>query len=500
MDFLSASSVLSLKLGRVDVRFHEPWSLRTFIDQQRERFSKLPQQIDTKEDRVRLLRTLGYKVLSGINDVSVVMPTALVGTVLLTLRGRGTGKSELVRRVDWLSDRVRAQGGRVAKFGNLPTSAVVDRALEVLGPDLVGLVPGLPEDTYYAVDRYVLRMPFQRLSQTLTPISFQLSFYRNMTIHLFILQSLVSAALYTHVKVGGGPEYQRMSYTDMHSEVQFLSQLFRGEFIFPTEGLEHNLAKTLDSLEADNVVKLTRSTGPNGESKVDFIELSDAERESGRENFDFYCFLIWPFIEAAWLGAVSLLMLTPPVPPTSTPDSTSSTTSPTSTTPDTLPSACPALDNKKVQDHAQLLGKTLYHQGDLSYFEAVNKETLKNGYTRFEEEGIIIVTKPSSKDTKTAGPTTVRLSDEWAPSRRGDGSIIPAGPLWRFAERISASRREGKNRRDGGTVVGRVLGLVDVVGRGLWEEAAVVGGEVVDDDTLGKKKGKKRARRAMARL
>jgi 1-acyl-sn-glycerol-3-phosphate acyltransferase len=155
MDFLSSSSVLSLKLGRVDVRFHEPWSLRTFINQQRERASKLPQQLDTKEDRIRLLRTLGYKVLSEINDVSVVMPTALVGTVLLTLRGRGVGKTELIRRVEWLSDRVRAQGGRVAHFGNLPTSVVVDRALEVLGPGLVGLVPGLPEDTYYAVDRYV---------------------------------------------------------------------------------------------------------------------------------------------------------------------------------------------------------------------------------------------------------------------------------------------------------------------------------------------------------
>jgi 1-acyl-sn-glycerol-3-phosphate acyltransferase len=155
MGFLSASSVLSLKLGRVDVRFHEPWSLRTFINEQRARFSKLPQQLDTKEDRLRLLRTLGYKVLSEINDVSVVMPTALVGTVLLTMRGRGVGKSEMIRRVEWLSDRVRAQGGRVAHFGNLSTSVVVDRALEVLGSGLVGLVPGLPEDTYYAVDRYV---------------------------------------------------------------------------------------------------------------------------------------------------------------------------------------------------------------------------------------------------------------------------------------------------------------------------------------------------------
>lgn len=153
MDFLSASSVLSLKLGRVDVRFHEPWSLRNFIDDQRNRFSRLPQQLEPKEERVRILRTMGYKVLSEINDVSVVMPTALVGTVLLTLRGRGVGRSELIRRVDWLSERVRAQGGRVAHFGSQPTGVVVHKALEVLGPQLVGIVPNLPEETYYAVDR-----------------------------------------------------------------------------------------------------------------------------------------------------------------------------------------------------------------------------------------------------------------------------------------------------------------------------------------------------------
>ncbi|KAF1846631.1 acyltransferase-domain-containing protein [Cucurbitaria berberidis CBS 394.84] len=460
VDFLSASSVLSLKLGRVDVRFHEPWSLRTFIDQQRSRFSKLPQQLDTKEDRVRLLRTLGYKVLSEINDVSVVMPTALVGTVLLTLRGRGVGKAELIRRVEWLSDRVRAQGGRVAHFGNLPTSVVVDRALEVLGPGLVGLVPGLPEDTFYAVDR------------------FQLSFYRNMTIHLFILQSLVSAALYTHVKQGGGPEYQRMSYTDLHAQVHFLSQLFRGEFIFPTEGLDHNLAKTVEGLEADNVIKVHRVKNEEGLERVEYVELSDAERETGRENFDFYCFLIWPFIEAAWLGAMSLMMLTPPLTRT-------------------LGGAENWLGLKQVQDRAQLFGKTLYHQGDLSYFEAVNKETLKNAYTGFEEEGMIIVTKSKDKNT----PATIRLAEEWVP-QRGTKGIIAEGPLWRFAERISSSRREGKNRRDGATVQTRVLELADKVGNELWEDAVFVASKL-DKADVGDAKSKAKARRkrgSMARL
>ena len=428
-DFLTGgSSVLSLKLGRVDVRFHEPWSLRRFCEEQMDRFTKIPGQVSTNrewtgERRIRLLRTLGYKALSQINDVSVVMPTALIGTILLTLRGRGVGKSELIRRVVWLSERVKTQGGRVAHFAGSSTEAVVERGLEVLGANLVGVISALPEETYYAVDR------------------FQLSFYRNMTIHLFILEALVCAGLYTKVKLGGAAEYQRITYSELRSYVFFLSQLFRREFIFPPEGLDANLEKAFKSLEADNVISVER----NGE-KVELIELSVSERESGRENYDFYCFLVWPFIESAWLGAVSLMMLTPPA----------------------GYDGEGWLEMKKVQDQAQLLGKTLYHQGDLSYFEAVNKETLKNAYDRCTEEGIIVVRK--SKDSKV--PTTIRLADNWRPRRNEmSGRLLAEGRLWSFADTISQSRREGKNRRDGRTVITRVLNLVDLCGRQLFDDA-----------------------------
>ena len=140
--------------------------------------------------------------------------------------------------------------------------------------------------------------------------------------------------------------------------------------------------KTLRGLESDNVICVRR----NSAGSIDQVELSDAERQCGRENFDFYCFLIWPFIEASWLGAVSIMGLAPPLG-------------------QEQDMWC---DMKQTQDKAQLvryrgntlllpfesstdhttsqLGKTLYHQGDLSYFEAVNKETLKNAYQRFEEE------------------------------------------------------------------------------------------------------------------
>lgn len=85
-------------------------------------------------------------------------------------------------------------------------------------------------------------------------------------------------------------------------------QLFRGEFIFPPEGLATNLEKTLQGLEKDDVITITRDSA----GAPQFVELSEAERRCGRENYDFYCFLTWPFIEASWLGAVSLLGLTPP--------------------------------------------------------------------------------------------------------------------------------------------------------------------------------------------
>ncbi|KAL9597294.1 MAG: hypothetical protein Q9219_005218, partial [cf. Caloplaca sp. 3 TL-2023] len=432
-DFLSSSSVLSLKLGRVDVRFHEPWSLRSFITEQRARVDSVKSTSAlsdpmSAQSRIRLLRTLGYKVLSDINAVSVVMPTALIGTVLLTLRGRGVGKSELVRRVEWLSDRVRAKGGRVAHFAGAPTSVIIERGLDVLGPKLVGAIDDLPETTYYAVDR------------------FQLSFYRNMTIHLFISEALVCAAMYTEVKKGGGPDNQRMSFDALYDQVGFLSFLFRGEFIYPTAGLLPNLHRTLIGLESDGVVALSYlqpEAQPNsrGEdsTRITAVELSPAERKSGRENFDFYNFLIWPFIESTWLGAVALMGLT----------------SPRAEQPEIW------LDIRKTQEMAQLLGKTLYHQGDLSYFEAVNKETLKNAFQLFEEEGMILVRKSSDKNV----PSAVCLSAEWRPARARDGSVVSEGRLWDFIEKIAKSRREGKNRRDGATVSTRVLRLADLVGR-----------------------------------
>ena len=468
-DFLSASSLLALNFGRIECRFQEPWSLRDFINEQQ---ARIPETTAPRESRTRILRTLGYRVLSDINKVSVVMPTALVGTVLLTLRGRGVGKAELIRRVDWLCTRIRANGGHVSDFQGMPTSEVVNRALNVLGSQLVGTVEGLAEETFYAVDR------------------FQLSFYRNMTIHLFISEALLAASLYTRVKQGGGFASQSISEPDLIENVTFLSQLFRGEFIFPAgQGLRHNVEDALERLLRDDVFTTSTSPPNNTAAPTRTLNLSPTERTSGRENFDFYCFMIWPFIDAAWLGAVSLFCLVPPYH--------------TGTSP-----ASPWVPMTLAQNTAQLFGRTLYHQGDLSYFESINKEALKNAYTRCQEEGIILVSKriptptgtvqPSSStaaqaaNAEAAAITMVRIAPEWTPHRDAStGEITPEGKLWEFVERIAAHRREGKNRRDGATVGRRVLGLAERLGREVFGVQGDGPGGVAGGDEVRKGRGRR---------
>lgn len=85
---------------------------------------------------------------------------------------------------------------------------------------------------------------------------------------------------------------------------------------------------------------------------------------------------------------------------------------------------------KKAQEMAQLFGKTLYHQGDLSYYEAVNKEVLVRSYERFVDEGIISIAKNSGPGE----PTKTQLSLAWTPARDDKGQIKPEGKLWDFTE------------------------------------------------------------------
>ncbi|PWN45569.1 acyltransferase-domain-containing protein [Ceraceosorus guamensis] len=418
----SSSSVLQLKLGRIDVRFQTPWSLKGFINEQKLRREaptpdhKSKMELDlfnNDEHKILLLKALGYRILNDVNNASIIMPAALCGTILLILRGRGIGRSDLIKRVEWLAGIIRGKGYQVADFGSLSTAEVVDRAITGVMKGLVEIETDVMEPTYVPVKR------------------FELSFFRNQVMHVFVSEALLCSALYTRVKQGGETPNQFMKREALVAEAGFISHVLREEFVFNSaDKLENNVRATVDQLVADDVLAFDEQNR---------VGLSTRERRVGRSNFDSYLFLVFPLIEAYWLSACSLLLLAPPPPKGQAPGSVQSW-----------------FAAKEFEKRAQLFGKTLYAGGEISYLEAINLATLSAAMVRFQELGFIV-------RRKSDGPKPVplvALNPAYVPTYDAEGRVTNTGPLVSFLERLSAFRREGKDRRDEGSVISERIGNV----------------------------------------
>ncbi len=123
---------------------------------------------------------------------------------------------------------------------------------------------------------------------------------------------------------------------------------------------------------------------------------------------------------------------------------------------------------------------------------------MKNAYQRFEEEGIVIV----SKNRGSKAPPKFKLAPDWVPRRDPEsGKITAEGRLWDFIEMIAQSRREGKNRRDGATVSTRVLRLTEQIGEDLFKAASGDARLSDEDEAMTRKrKGRRKAMQPMAHL
>lgn len=181
-----------------------------------------------RKDKQLLLQTFAYRVLAEINQVTVLMPTAIVGTIILTLRGRGVGKDELVRRVDWLREQIISRSpDALADWHPTPTTYIVDRALSVL-KDLVGVHTDLLEPVIYPTKR------------------FELSYYRNQMIHLFIGETIFSCSLYLSIKKG--QTHRKVPFATLLKDIAWLSSLMKLEFVFQPGSVKENTQDTMAKL------------------------------------------------------------------------------------------------------------------------------------------------------------------------------------------------------------------------------------------------------------
>lgn len=213
--------------------------------------------------------------------------------------------------------------------------------------------------------------------QSLT--SFTISPHSSQVIHVFVEESILCAACYTKIKQGGTAPMQTMTRAAILRETAFISGILRNEFIYGTSGAETNVNRTLAALMTQEVLEETSVPGEEGETKIGLHRL---ERERGRDTFDSFLFLIWPFIESYWAACCSLLLLAPPREQEKRPlqggDGEEGER-------EILWFAA-----KEFEKKAQLFGKTLYQQGEIAYLEAINAATLSQAFGRMEELGLVL--------------------------------------------------------------------------------------------------------------
>jgi len=78
IQLIKARKLLKKKYGRIYINFNKPVSLRGILNE-----SGLSIETMSSKDKNRLCRTLGHRLLSSIEDVSVVTPHALVSAAVL---------------------------------------------------------------------------------------------------------------------------------------------------------------------------------------------------------------------------------------------------------------------------------------------------------------------------------------------------------------------------------------------------------------------------------
>eukprot|EP01102_Stenamoeba_stenopodia_P020717 TRINITY_DN8189_c0_g1_i1.p1 TRINITY_DN8189_c0_g1~~TRINITY_DN8189_c0_g1_i1.p1 ORF type:complete len:750 (-),score=120.10 TRINITY_DN8189_c0_g1_i1:85-2334(-) len=332
---ISNSALKVTCFGSVDVRIASPFSLREYVQ-------RSPRDGDAMDSvgtiRKRLAYSVGYRVLYECNRVSVVLPAALVGTILLTHYQRGISRETLLSEVVWLRKEIISRGGKVADLTADSINLVVELVL--------GSIIGQNHLVKRHKDRFLAKLynPKERL---------ELSLLKNQLIHHFVSEGIAACAMYAIEKKSKESPVETTK-EKLLAKVRYLSQLLKLEFIYkPSPSIQQNFDQTIEEMMRRKILRYT------DDGKISVNE--DNGVEKGTSMYLFLCSLFWEFLDSYWLTALGLLVLLPDR----------------------------VMRENVLLSKLQAIGETLYFEGQLDLYEAISKETLQNALTLYETWGII---------------------------------------------------------------------------------------------------------------
>ncbi len=225
---LRARSVLTQRHGTVYVTFAEPRSLRGLLGDRMERFAQNEGDPEVEEEHRRFVQKLGFQILRDVNEVAVVGATSLSSTVLLSSPRGARSHEEFGQFSKMLAELLRWKG--VTFTSSLERNLASGNFAEITS--FLTSAKLLDEVDQEGVRE--LRVPQDKRKV--------LDFYKNNSIHFFLLPSLVA-----HAMSRGVPR------RELREEIWWWLDLFRWEF--PLPGREEVAA------EAGRLVEYLRAHG-----------------------------------------------------------------------------------------------------------------------------------------------------------------------------------------------------------------------------------------------
>jgi glycerol-3-phosphate O-acyltransferase len=239
---LRARSVLRQTYGTVSVSFADPISLRDALGDRKERLRQ--EDAGTEEDKRRFIQKLGFRILREVNAVTVAGSTSVSATVLLSSA-----------RAAW----------RYPEF--LPAAQMLVRLLRVQGVGFTAALERNERDflenlTFLEYTGLVRRREGGQVIEVPPEKRINLDFYKNNTIHFFLVPALLAQALRAGVPRAQVNDELRW-WLDLYRwefpipegdklglEVERLIELFRREGVFAGDGATANLDHPLMQLLA----------------------------------------------------------------------------------------------------------------------------------------------------------------------------------------------------------------------------------------------------------
>ena len=257
---VKAVKIFRMNFGKIHIVLGEMVSLKGFSN------SLQLNPISVIEHRAIVNQNLGKEIVLRLQDNLTIMASSLLAAVLLMHR-RGVSEDELIRKVEWLRDEIKARGLKVGGIDGGNASIAVQNALGHLD-SVIRQKKDLFEPSVSMVSGYKNIL--------------MLTYYRNAIHFIFALEAIIACAIFSFGEKLAWD--QGVPKDRLYEEINFLCTLLESEYY---------LRESVTSPEyQQKTINFMKKRGILEENNDKFKIIP-----SGELAITFLCSLVWPSLD-----------------------------------------------------------------------------------------------------------------------------------------------------------------------------------------------------------